>query len=185
MFGCAWKIYFLEAIWSWPGKWAFDHGNGLKWKFSLQTIFGTDAQRERERERERERAREEAISRLRRRRRSPDRRFRVWRSHTTVRRSRGSPDRTLQSDDREEAQISRSSPTIDLAPLDLAAQSRLRAISASTHWSLSVILIFVVVVWWCGSGVLVVVAFDCRSLLPWVELEFRWCVVLAVILKFF
>ena len=24
-----------------------------------------------------------------------------------------------------------------------------------------------------------VVAFDCRSLLPWVELEFRWCVVLG------
>ena len=34
-------------------------------------------------------------------------------------------------------------------------------------------------VWWCGSGVLVVVAFDCRSLLSWVELEFRWCVVLG------
>ena len=67
----------------------------------------------------------------------------------------------------------------DLAPLDLAARSRLRAISASTHRSLSVILIFVVVVWWCGSGVWVVVAFDCRNLLPWVELEFRWCVVLG------
>ena len=40
------------------------------------------------------------------------------------------------------------------------------------------ILIFVVVRWY-GSGVLVVVAFDCRSLLPWVELEFRWCVVLG------
>ena len=141
-------------------------------------------------------AREEARSRLRRRRRSPDRRFRVRRSHATVRRSRGSPDRTLQSDnctlqfdDQEEAQIARSSPTIDLAfdlaPLDLAARSHLRAISASTHRSLSVILIFVVVVWWCGSGVWVVVAFDCRNLLPWVELEFRWCVVLAVILKFF
>ena len=73
----------------------------------------------------------------------------------------------------------------DLAPLDLAARSRLRAISASTHRSLFVILIFVVVVWWCGSGVWVVVAFDCRNLLLWVELEFRWCVVLAVILKFF
>ena len=159
----------------------------MKLKFSLQTISGSDAQRVRERERERARAREEARSRLRRRRRSPDRRFRVRRSHATVRRSRGSPDRTLQSDnrtlqfdDQEEAQIARSSPTIDLA-----ARSRLRAISASTHRSLSVILIFVVVVWWCGSGVLVVVAFDCRNLLPWVELEFRWCVVLAVILKFF
>ena len=26
---------------------------------------------------------------------------------------------------------------------------------------------------------MVVVAFDCRSLLSWVELEFRWCVVLG------
>ena len=57
VFGCARKIYFLEIIWSWPGKWAFDHGNGLKLKFSLQTISGSDAQRERERERERESAR--------------------------------------------------------------------------------------------------------------------------------
>ena len=55
-----------------------------------------------------------------------------------------------------------------------------------------VILIFVVVVvvwvvlfWWFSCCVVVgfacllsVVAFDCWSLLPWVELEFRWCVVL-------
>ena len=194
VFGWAWIIYFPEIIWSWLGKWAFDHGNGLKLKFSLQTISRSDAQRERERERAR--AQEEARSCLRHRRRSPDRRFWVRRSYATVRPSRGSPDRTLQSDDRtlqsddwEEAQIARSSPTIDLAfdlaPLDLATRSRLRAISASTHRSLSMILIFVVVVWWFGSGVWVVVAFDCRNLLPWVELEFRWCVVLAVILKFF
>ena len=32
---------------------------------------------------------------------------------------------------------------------------------------------FLLLLWWCGGGVLVVVAFDCRSLLPWVELEFR------------
>ena len=179
VFGCARKIYFPEIIWSWPGKWAFDHGNGLKLKFSLQTISRSDAQGERERERERARAREEARSRLRRRRRSPDRRFRVRRSHATVRRSRGSPDRMLQSDDRTLQSDDRSRLR------SCAARSRLRAISASTHRSLSMILIFVVVVWWCGSGVLVVVAFDCRNLLPWVKLEFRWCVVLAVILKFF
>ena len=64
-------------------------------------------------------------------------------------------------------------------------QSRLCSISPSTHRSLSlcVILIsvwfwFLLLLWWCGSGVLVVVAFDCQSLLPWVELEFQWCVVL-------
>ena len=81
------------------------------------------------------------------------------RSYAPVRRSRGSPDRTLQSDDQEEAKIARSSPTMDLAfdlaPLDLAfdlasarsrLRSRLRAILPSTHRSLSVILIFVVVV---------------------------------------
>ena len=141
-------------------------------------------ERGRERERERERARE----------RKPDHAFDIAGEAQIV--VFGSDDRTLQSDDREEAQIirssstiARSSPTIylafDLAPLDLAARSHLRAISASTHRSLSMILIFVVVVWWCGSGVLVVMAFDCWNLLPWVELEFRWCVVLAVILKFF
>ena len=133
----------------------------------------------RERGRERERARK----------RKPDHAFDIVGEAQIV--VSGSDDRTLQSDDREEAQIirssstiARSSPTIDLA-FDLAARSHLRAISASTHRSLSMILIFVVVVWWCGSGVLVVVAFDCRNLLPWVKLEFRWCVVLAVILKFF
>ena len=161
VFGCAWKIYFSEIIWSWLGKWAFDHGNGLKWKFSLQTIFGTEAQRERERERESARMREEARSRLWRRRWSPDRRFRVRRSHTTIRRSRGSPDRTLQSDnrtlqsdDREEAQIARSSPTIDLAfdlaPLDLAsARSRLRPTDLSLwFWFLLLLCGGVVVVFW-------------------------------------
>ena len=62
VFGCARKIYFPEIIWSWPGKWAFDHGNGLKLKFSLQTISGSDAQRERERERESARARGSQIT---------------------------------------------------------------------------------------------------------------------------
>ena len=40
--------------------------------------------------------------------------------------------------------------------------------------------------WWFSCCVVVgfaclpsIVAFDCRSLLPWVELEFRWCVVLG------
>ena len=75
--------------------------------------------------------------------------------------------------------LHRSISLLDLAPLDLVARSRFRAISPTTHRSLSVILIFVVVVWWCGSGVLVVVAFDCQSLLPLVELEFRRCVVLG------
>ena len=41
VFGCAWKIEFSEVIWSWPRKWAFDHGNSLKLKFSLQTISGS------------------------------------------------------------------------------------------------------------------------------------------------
>ena len=62
VFGCARKIYFPEIIWSWPGKWAFDHGNGLKLKFSLQTISGSDAQRERERERESARTRGSQIT---------------------------------------------------------------------------------------------------------------------------
>ena len=62
--------------------------------------FPGQTRRERGKEKERVRAWEEARSRLRRRRRSPDRHFRVRRSHATVRQSRGSPDRTLQSDDR-------------------------------------------------------------------------------------
>ena len=88
-----------------------------------------------------------------------------------------------QSDDREEAQIARSSLTIDLAfdlaPLDLtSARSRLRP---TDLWptDLSLWFWFLLLLWWCGSGVLVVVAFDSRSLLPWVELEFQWCVVLG------
>ena len=100
----------------------------MKLKFSLQTISGSDAQRERERERERERARE----------RKPDHAFDVAGEAQIV--ISGSDNRTLQFDDREEAQIvcsiptiarssstierkptiARSSPTIDLAPLDLA-----------------------------------------------------------------
>ena len=104
VFGCARKIYFPEIIWSWPGKWAFDHGNGLKLKFSLQTISESDAQRERERERERESARE----------RKPYHAVDVAGEAQIV--IFGSDDRTLQSEDREEAQIVRFSPTIEGKP---------------------------------------------------------------------
>ena len=64
-------------------------------------------------------------------------------------------------------------------------RSRLRAILPSTQslrptdlqpTDLFLWFWFLLLLWWCGSGVLVVVAFDCRSLLPRVELEFRWCV---------
>ena len=123
VFGCAWKIYFPEIIWSWPRKWAFDHGNGLKLKFSLQTISESDAQRERERERERERARARgshitpSTSPAK-----PRSSFsgptiahysptieRKPRSYASIRRSRGSPNLTLQSDDRSRAARSRCS----------------------------------------------------------------------------
>ena len=157
--------------------------------FSGQTRREREGEREREREHERER---KPRSRLQRRRRTSSSsptiaRTRlhapVWRSHAPVRRSRGSLDRTLQSDDREEAKIARSSPTIDLAfdlaPLDLAsARSRLRPINLRPT-DLSLWFWFLLLLWWCGSGVLMVMTFDCRSLLSWVELEFRWCVVLG------
>ena len=65
-------------------------------------------------------------------------------------------------------------------PLNLAfARSHLRPRAFDPSISLCVWFWFLLLLWWCGSGVLVVMAFDCRSLLPWVELEFWWCVVLG------
>ena len=114
--------------------------------------------RERERERERERGR----------RGSPDHAFDVagepW-----------APVQWLHAPDRTDL-VDRTTP------LDLTfPRSRLQP----TDLSLCVILIsvwfwFLLLLWLCGGGVLVVVAFDYRSLLSWVELEFRWCVVLGV-----
>ena len=104
----------------------------------------------------------EPKSRLRRRWRTPS-------SSLTITRTR--LHRSCQSQHRADC----------TTPLDLtSAWSRLRP----TDLSLSLcVLIFVwfwfLLLWWCGTGVLVVVAFDCRSLLSWVKLEFWWCVVLG------
>ena len=57
--------------------------------------------------------------------------------------------------------------------------SPLRDLTFDPPISLYVWFWFLLLLWWCGSGVLVVVAFDCWSLLSWVELEFWWCVVLG------
>ena len=114
------------------------------------------------RERESERKKREPRSRFRRRRRTLS-------SSPTIARTRSHRSRRSQHH---------------------VARSRLRAISPSTQslrptdlrptdLSLSLWFWFLLLLWWCGSGVLVVVAFDCRSLLLWVELEFRWCVVLG------
>ena len=122
--------------------------------------------------------------RERERRGSPDHAFDVvGEPRAPVRRSHA-PDRTGLVD-RSTAPIAPRrliSPSLDLA----SARSRLRprAFNPPISLSLSVILIsmwfwFLLLLWWCGSGVLVVMAFDCRSLLPWVELEFRRCVVLG------
>ena len=88
------------------------------------------------------------------------------------------------------------SSTQSLRPTSLQLCQRPRVFDFTgnprTDLSLYAILIFVVVVvvwvvvfWWFSYCVVVgfaclplVVAFDCRSLLPWVKLEFRWCVVL-------
>ena len=90
-------------------------------------------------------------------------------------------------------------PIFNLEPSTSPATQSLRLCRKPTYRSLSlcdfdfcVILIFVVVVvvwvvvfWWFSCCMVVgfaclpsIVAFDCRSLLSWVELEFRWCVVL-------
>ena len=190
VFGCRWKINFSEVIWSWQRKWAFDHGNGLKLKFSLQTIFGSDVHRERERERARTHERKPR-SRLQRRRRTPSSsptiactRSPVQQLHAPVRRSRGSPDHmlqsanhTLQSDDQEEAQIARSSLTIDLtfnlAPLD-------PPISLCDFDFCCCCGGVVVVFWWLW----ILIAGVCCRGLNW-SFGGVWCWDLAVILKFF
>ena len=128
MFGCAWKINFLEVIWSWPCKIRLWPQKCFEAQIFTSNHLG---QRRRERERERERERKPK-SRLWRRRRTPS-------SSSTIARTRSG---RLHRTDRTAHYADHST-----APLDLAsAQSRLRAISPSTHWSLSVILIFVVVV---------------------------------------
>ena len=141
-------------------------------KFIFVPIFTSNGF---QRERERERKKREPRSRIRRSRRTPS-------SSPTIARTKS------HQSHRSQHRVDRTA-LLDLA-FDLAsAQSHLCAISpstheSSTHQSLYVILIsmwfwFLLLLWWCGSGVLVVVAFDCRSLLSWVELEFRWCVALG------
>ena len=70
------------------------------------------------------------------------------------------------------------SPSIS-PPRDLAFNPSIFDSLISLSLSLSLWFWFLLLLWWCGSGVLVVVAFDCQSLLSWVELKFRWCVVLG------
>ena len=151
MFGCAWKINFPEVIWSWPCKMRLWP---RKW-FEAQ-IFTSNHFRVRRVERERESAREEA--------------------QITPSTSPANPE--LQFDDRNAHHADCSTAPLDLT-FDLAsARCHLRSTDLRPT-DLSLWFWFLLLLWWCGSGVLVVVAFDCRSLLPWVELEFRWCVVLG------
>ena len=146
-------LKLTEKMSLWPRKWFEDQF------FTSNHFRIRRAERERERERERE-----PRSRLQCRRWTPSSSLTiactrshapVWRLHALVRWSRGSPDRTLQSDDQEEAQIARSSPTIERKPRSHALVWRSISPSilpsthqSSTHRSLSMILIFVVVVVW-------------------------------------
>ena len=106
-------------------------------------------------------------------------------------RARGSPDHAFDVTGEPRAPVRQSHRALcwlqhcadRAAPLDLTfdlafARCRLRSTDLRPT-DLSLWFWFLLLLWWCGSGVLVVVAFDCRSLLPWVELEFRWCVVLG------
>ena len=108
-------------------------------------------------------------------------------SRERERERRGSPDHAFDITDEPRAPIqwSHAPDYTGLVNHSIVPIAPRRSISPSTHrsLSLSVILIsvwfwFLLLLWWCGSGVLVVMAFDCQSLLPWVELEFQWCVVL-------
>ena len=158
VFGCAWKINFPEVIWSWlckmrlwPRKW-----------FEVK-IFTSNHFRVRRVERERERERE----RTRGRRGSPDHAFDVAGEPRALVRRSHAPDCT--------GLIDHSTAPLNLA-FDLASvRSCLRPTDLQPT-DLFLWFWFLLLLWWCGSGVLVVVAFDCRSLLPRVELEFRWCV---------
>ena len=124
-----------------------------------------------ERERERERKKRELRSHFRRHRRTPS-------SSPTIARTRSHRSRRSQHH-------ADHTTLLDLA----STRSRLRPRAFDPPIfdpsifdppiSLSVWFWFLLL-WWCGSGVLVVVAFDCRSLLLWVELEFRWCVMCGV-----
>ena len=135
-------------------------------------------EREREREREREEEEDPSSSPVRRSPANPElqsvlialtsrSRELVWRSHCTAR------SHELQSDDRT-------------APLDLASSSPTIASLHSHRNHRTFDLAFDPLIFdppislslslcdfdfcCCGGGVLVVVAFDCRSLLSWVEL---------------
>ena len=103
------------------------------------------------------------------------------RSHAPVRRSRGSPDRTLQSNDWEEAKIARSSLTIDLA-FDLAFDPSIfdPPISFCDFDFCCCCGGVVVVFWWLW---LLIAGVCCRGL-NW-SFGGVWCWDLAVILKFF
>ena len=161
VFGCAWKINFPEVIWSWPCKMRL-----WPWKWFEMKIFTSNhfwvrrAKREREREREREHAREEEEG-------------------AQIMPSTLPTNPELQSNDRTH-QIALVS-SITTPRRSHHASRSCHSISPSTQslqpTDLSLWFWFLLLLWWCGSGVLVVVAFDCRSLLPWVELEFRLCVV--------
>ena len=142
-----------------------------------------------ERERERERAHRRRPTSLRFHRRPRD--F-ALRTHKPIfdfagePRSRHKP----KAFDPEPEPSTHRSLTQSLRPTSLQLRRGPRAFdfvrNPRTNLSLSlcdfdfcVILIFVVVVmvWVVGFACLpLVVAFDCRSLLPWVELEFRWWV---------
>ena len=133
------------------------------------------------RERERER---EPRSRIRRCRRTPSSSPTI--ALTRSRRSHRTPCRPQYRAARSCRLISPSisprlvlpsiSPPRDLAFNLASARSRLWPTDLRPT-DLSLWFWFLLLLWWCGSGVLVVVAFDCWSLLPWVELEFQWCVV--------
>ena len=143
----------------------------MKPKFSLQTIFGLDAQRERERERERESMRErkkrEPRSCLRHRQRTPSSNPMTARTRSHwFRRSQHHADHTTR--------------------LDLATRSRLRPRAFNPPIFLcdfdfccccgGVVVVF----WWLW---LLIAGVCCRGL-NW-SFGYVWCGDLAMILKFF
>ena len=174
--------------------------NIIFWKTERERVSEiAPARKEREREREREeeeRAHHRRPTSLRLRRRPRD--F-ALQTHEPIFDFASEP---RAFDPKPEPSTHRSS-TQSLRPTSLRLRRQPRAFDFAgnprtdlslslCNFDLCVILIFVVVVvvwvvvfWWFFCCVVVgfaclpsVMAFDCRSLLPWVELEFRWCVVL-------
>ena len=168
-------LKLIEKMSLWPQKWFEDQ------------FFTSNHFRVRRAERERER---EPRSRLQCHRWTPSSsptiaytrsHVPVWRLHALVRWSRGSPDRTLQFDDWEEAKIARSSLTIDLA-FDLAFDPSIfdPPISLCDFDFCCCCGGVVVVFWWLW---LLIAGVCCRGL-NW-SFGGVWCWDLAVILKFF